>query len=66
MKGNFSNPDKRKIEALANEGIAWIEDNANADTDAIAAKKKEIEDQYNPIMVAMYAEAGGKPKEFGL
>jgi len=58
LKDSFTNPEKRAIEDLCEEGLAWMADNADASSDDIANKKKDLMGKFNPIMVRVYEEAG--------
>jgi len=59
MKGKFSNEDKKVIAEVADEGLQWLEGNADAEADVIEGKKKELEAKFNPIMMRIYQETGG-------
>jgi L1 cell adhesion molecule like protein len=61
LKEAFTDDDKKVIEEASNEGLQWLEANADADADAYAGKQKEIEAKYNPIMQRVYQAAGGAP-----
>lgn len=54
LKSVFTEDEKKLIEKEAEAGIKWIEQNPDADADAIAGKQKEIEQKYNPIMMRVY------------
>jgi len=58
MKDKFSNEDKKTIGEVADEGLQWLEGNADAEADVIEGKKKELEAKFNPIMMRVYQEAG--------
>jgi len=59
MKDKFSNEDKKTIGEVADEGLQWLEGNAEAEADVIEGKKKELEAKFNPIMMRIYQETGG-------
>jgi L1 cell adhesion molecule like protein len=61
MKGKFSNEDKKVIAEVADEGLQWLEGNADAEADVIEGKKKELEAKFNPIMMRVYQQTGGAP-----
>lgn len=54
LKTVFTADEKVTVEKLKEEGQKWIEQNLDADADAINAKQKEIEQKYNPIMMRVY------------
>merc|ERR1712070_668429 len=62
LKAHFTDEDKQTIEATSNEGLQWIEGNAEAESDAFEAKQKELEAKFNPIMMRIYQAAGGAPQ----
>jgi L1 cell adhesion molecule like protein len=59
MKDKFSNEDKKTIALISDEGLQWLEGNAEAEADVIEGKKKELEAKFNPIMMRIYQETGG-------
>merc|ERR1711976_534288 len=59
LKAVFTDEDKTTIEATANEGLQWLEGNADAEADVIEGKKKELEAKFNPIMMRVYQATGG-------
>merc|ERR1712157_427887 len=59
LKTHFTDEDKTTIEGLSNEGLQWLEGNADADADALKGKQKELEEKFNPIMMRVYQAAGG-------
>ena len=59
MKDKFSNEDKKTIGEVADEGLQWLEGNADAEADVIEGKKKELEAKFNPIMMRVYQATGG-------
>ena len=61
LKTVFTEDDKKVINETADEGLRWLEGNADADADAMAGKQKELEAKYNPIMMRVYQQAGGAP-----
>merc|ERR1711907_848531 len=62
LKAHFTDEDKQTIEATSNEGLQWIDGNAEAEADAFEAKQKELEAKFNPIMMRIYQAAGGAPQ----
>jgi len=61
LAGSFTNPEKRQIEALAEEGLQWVDDNKESTAEEIEAFKQKLTGRYNPIMIRVYEEAGVKP-----
>jgi len=61
IKDSFTNEDKKAIEEISAEGLQWLDGNQEADGDAMAGKKKELEAKFNPIMMRVYQEAGVNP-----
>ena len=62
----FTADDRATIENCSNEGLQWLEANAEADADAIEGKKKEVEGKFSPIMQRVYGAAGGMPGMGGM
>ncbi|KAJ3428523.1 hypothetical protein M0812_23847 [Anaeramoeba flamelloides] len=61
---NITDEDKETIETAADEAIAWLEENFEADTEDLKAKQKELEDIALPILSKLYQQAnpeGGMP-----
>jgi len=56
LREHFTDEDKSTIEATANEGLQFLEGNHEAAD--IAAKMKESEAKFNPIMMRVYQAAG--------
>ena len=62
LGGKLSDDDKTKVEDSVNESIKWLEGNAEtAEVSEIQAKKKELEEQVQPIIAKLYAGAQGQP-----
>ena len=61
LKGSFTNADKRGINEVAAEGLAWLEKNEDASSEMIVGMKALMATKYNPIMVRVYEEAGCGP-----
>lgn len=59
LGGKLSDEEKEKIEEIVNEKIAWLEENQEADAEALKAQKKEMEDIVQPIITKLYQGAGG-------
>jgi len=58
LKDSFTNEDKKLIGDISEEGLQWLDGNAEAEADVIEGKKKELEAKFNPIMMRVYQEAG--------
>jgi len=58
LKGSFTNADKRGINEVSAEGLAWLENNQEATADQISGMKSLMAAKYNPIMTRVYDEAG--------
>jgi len=65
LGGKISDEDKETIENAVNEVIEWLDDNADAETDAFKDKLKEIEGICNPIVSELYQKNGGGDKAEG-
>jgi heat shock protein 1/8 len=59
LKTVFTEDDKKVIEEASNEGLQWLEANAQATPEEIEKKQKDVEAKYNPIMMRVYQAAGG-------
>jgi len=55
----ISAEDKETIEEAVKETLDWLDDNREADKDALAEKQKELEGICNPIVSKLYQQAGG-------
>ena len=58
LKGSFTNADKRGINAVSQEGLAWLESNQEATQDQLDGMKSLLGAKFDPIMVRVYDEAG--------
>jgi L1 cell adhesion molecule like protein len=54
---NLDDDDKAKMKVVVDEGLAWLEANADSTKDGYEAKKKEVVDALNPFLVKMYGAA---------
>jgi hypothetical protein len=45
------------MKGVVDEGLAWLEANADSTKDGYEAKKKEVVDALNPFLVKMYGAA---------
>ena len=52
-------PAADDVEYEVSQGLEWLEQNENADTETVKAKQKEVEDKVRPIIMRMYEGAGG-------
>ena len=52
-------PAADDVEYEVTQGLEWLEQNENADTETVKAKQKEVEDKVRPIIMRMYEGAGG-------
>jgi len=59
LRGLFSTEDKKLIQAIGDEGIQWLEINADETADVIELKQKELEAKFNPIIKKAYEATGG-------
>merc|ERR1712241_79805 len=59
LGGKLSEEDKTTLEKAVDEAIAWLEGNAGADTEALKAEKKKLEDTATPIVSKLYQGQGG-------
>lgn len=48
-----------EVDKCVGEGIAWLENNLDADADAYNEKRKELESKLMPIMASLYQQGGG-------
>ncbi|KAL0214327.1 hypothetical protein P9112_006544 [Eukaryota sp. TZLM1-RC] len=60
MKDKFSEEDKKTVEGKVEEALKWLESNAEATKEEFEAKKKELEESCQPIMMKAYAQAQGQ------
>ncbi|KAL0247998.1 hypothetical protein GEMRC1_003237 [Eukaryota sp. GEM-RC1] len=61
MKDKFTTEDKTTVETEVGEVLKWLEANPEATKDEYESKKKELEEKVQPIMMKVYAAAGGQP-----
>ena len=67
LGGKIDDDDKETIEEAVNEAIDWLDENADADTEELQEKLKELEGVCSPIVSKLYQESGGDEDddEFG-
>ncbi|CAG2106694.1 unnamed protein product [Medioppia subpectinata] len=61
LGGKITDEEKTTIETAVDEAIKWMESNADSEVSEFKAKKKELEDQVQPIIAKLYAGAGPAP-----
>ncbi len=66
LKDKFTDDDKKLIETDTAAALQWLEANQSAEAEEFDAKKKELEDKFNPIMMRIYQSAGGMPGGEGM
>jgi len=60
VKEKLSDADKAAVEATVKEGLAWLDDNREADAATLKEKQKGWEETVRPVMMKMYAAEAGK------
>lgn len=65
LGAKLSDEDKEKITEAVDEAIKWLEENTEADTEALKEHKTELEGVVQPIMSKLYENTGGAPPEGG-
>jgi len=65
LGAKLSDEDKEKITEAVDEAIKWLEENAEADVEALKEHKTELEGVVQPIMSKLYENTGGAPPEGG-
>merc|ERR1712137_930976 len=58
LRDKFSPEERDTVTKLCDEGLQWLSANGEADTETMNAKRKEIEDVFNPIMQKVYQATG--------
>lgn len=59
LGGKISAEDKETIQNAVQETLEWMEDNREADKDALESKQQDLEKICNPIVTKVYQQAGG-------
>jgi molecular chaperone DnaK (HSP70) len=54
---------KQELDPIIEEGIKWLDDNANEETQVYKDKQKELEGKVNPLMQKLYSQAGPPPSD---
>merc|ERR1712107_316842 len=57
----ISEDDKKTITDKCDEAIKWLDANQLAEVEEFNEKQKEVEGVCNPIIIKLYADAGGAP-----
>lgn len=63
LGGKLDEDAKSKITTAVDEAISWLESNANAETEELQAKKKELEEIVQPIISKLYEGQAPPPQE---
>jgi heat shock protein 5 len=63
LGAKLSDEEKDTIMKGVDSTIEWLDSNAEADTEDLQAKKKELEEIVNPIISKLYQQQGGQPGE---
>jgi L1 cell adhesion molecule like protein len=61
VKGVLSTTDQETVEATVKTGLAWLDENKEADKDVVNEKQKEWEEVIRPVLMKLYATQAGKP-----
>ncbi len=52
---------KTELDPIIEEGLKWMEDNSNEETEVYKNKQKELEEKVNPLMQKLYSQSGPPP-----
>ena len=63
LADKVSEEDKETLENACNEVLDWLDENEDADADAIKDRQKEFEQITNPIMSKLYSGSSGAAPE---
>lgn len=61
LKDKFQGDEKENVQKLVDEVSKWLETHHEAEAEEYAAKQKQLEDLFNPIMMRVYQSTGGVP-----
>ena len=61
IKGVLSSTDQETIESTVKTGLAWLDENKEADKDVVNEKQKTWEEVIRPVLMKLYAAQAGKP-----
>ena len=64
LKDKITEDEKKQALDICNSTEAWIHSNPNANVEEFEAKKKEVENVYNPIVTKLYGQGGEGPQGF--
>lgn len=63
MKDKLTEENKNTIEEKSTETLKWLDENQELDSEAYDAKRKELEEVFNPIIMELYKDKmGGMPQ----
>jgi len=65
LKGKLSEKQLKEVEEVVQETLDWLDENEEADLEALETKQKEIEGIVNPIMQSVYQSMGAKGGDAG-
>lgn len=63
VKSVLSEEDVAAVEATVKEGLAWLDENREADAAAVKERQTEWESAIRPVLMKLYATQAGKPGE---
>ena len=61
---DFSDEDRQTLEQVAEDGLEWMDDNQEADTEEYAGKQRELELVSQPVLQNMATDSGGEDTDF--
>lgn len=61
LKDAISEEDRTTLNTKVEETQSWVDANQNAELDEFEAKKKELQDLWQPIIMKAYQASGGQP-----
>jgi len=61
LKSVVSEDELKSVRDKVEEVLQWLENNYEAEKDAVEEQKKSLEDLYNPIITKAYQQGGGVP-----
>jgi len=59
MQARLSESDKAALKEAIDSALAWLDENQSAEKDEYEARRKELEDTVNPILMRQGASADG-------
>ena len=60
----FSEEDRQTLEQTVEDGLEWMDDNQEADTEEYAGKQQDMEQVVKPVLQNMATDSGGGETEF--